>query len=200
MRRVEDEPALLAALNERLPDAILSDWSLPHFSGRGALKIVHERCPDVPFIFVSGTISETAAIEALRQWAIDYVYKHQLQALGPTLERALDGARAVRLLRESEGFNRAIMDSVSAEIAVLDHDGVIIATNASWRRFARDNGIVAGEPVPGTDVGADYLAVCRTRAGVGPDQVAVDAGAGIQAVLDGRLPAFGLEYPGHSPE
>lgn len=43
---------------------------------------------------------------------------------------------------------------------------MIIATNAPWRRFALDNGIVAGEPAPGTDVGANYLAVCRNRAGV----------------------------------
>ncbi len=200
MRRVEDEPAFRAALAERLPDAILSDWTLPHFSGRGALKIAHECCPDVPFVFVSGTISETAAIEALRQGAIDYVYKHQLQHLSATLGRALDQARGVRSLRASEALNRAILDSVSAEIAVLDHHGVIRATNAPWRRFALDNGIVAGEAAPGADVGADYLAACRNRTGLAPDEDAAKVVEGIRAVLDGRLPVFSLEYPCHSPQ
>ena len=74
LRRVDDEDALRAALDERLPDAILSDWALPHFSGRQAMVIAQICCPEVPFIFVSGTISEVSAIEALRQGAIDYVY------------------------------------------------------------------------------------------------------------------------------
>jgi len=102
VRRVEDEHAFRAALDDRLPDAILSDWTLPHFSGRGALAIASERCPEVPFIFVSGTISESSALEALRQGAVDYVYKHQLQRLGPVLIRALEEARALRLRQERE--------------------------------------------------------------------------------------------------
>ena len=102
IRRVEDEAALRAALKEQLPDAILSDWTLPRFSGRMAFDIARERCPEIPFIFVSGTISETTAIEAMRQGASDYVFKHQLQQLGPAVARALEEARAARLLRESE--------------------------------------------------------------------------------------------------
>ena len=95
VRLVEEETALCAALDERLPDAILSDWTLPRFSGRRALEIVRERCPDVPLIFVSGTISEAYASESLRQGAIDFVYKHQLQRLGPALLREV-------LVREAE--------------------------------------------------------------------------------------------------
>ena len=82
MRRVDEEAALRAALDERLPDAILADWTLPRFSGRRALEIVRERWPDVPLIFVSGTISEDSACDSLSHGAIDYVYKHQLQRLG----------------------------------------------------------------------------------------------------------------------
>jgi PAS domain S-box-containing protein len=200
IRRVDDEPAFRAALDERLPDAILADWTMPRFSGSGALKIAHERCPDVPFIFVSGTISETTAISALRQGAIDYVYKHQLQHLSPTLERALDQARGAHRLRESEAFSRAILDSVTAEIAVLDKDGQIIAVNKPWQRFALENGIVAGETAPGTGLGTNYLAACQQRrAGFAEDE-ALAAREGIQAVLDRRLSDFSLEYPCHSPE
>jgi PAS domain S-box-containing protein len=200
VRRVEDEATFRTTLDERLPDAILSDWTLPAFSGRRALEIAHECCPEVPVLFVSGTISETYALEALRHGAVDYLFKHELQRLAPSLTRAIKEAEGLRALRASEAFNRTIMDCVSAEIAVLDPDGVIIAVNARWRRFSLDNGIVPGEPVPGTDIGADYLAVCRIRVGTAPDQVAVDAGAGIRAVLDGRLPVFSLEYPCHSPQ
>jgi hypothetical protein len=102
-------------------------------------------------------------------------------------------------LRESETLNRSTLDSVSDEIAVLDRDGVITAVNASWQRFALENGIEPGRPVPGTDVGANYLAVCRDRTGSVIVE-ALDACDGIRAVLDGRLPHFRLEYPCHSPD
>ena len=120
VRLVEEETALCAALDERLPDAILSDWTLPRFSGRRALEIVRERCPDVPLIFVSGTISEDSACEGLRQGAIDYVYKHQLQRLGPTLLRAIDEARTLSYLRESEEKYRGLFDSSLDAIMSLE--------------------------------------------------------------------------------
>ncbi len=192
-RRVENEHGLLAALEERLPDAILSDWALPHFSGRRAVEIAHDHCPEVPFIFVSGTISETSAIEALRQGATDYVYKHQLRRLAPVLARALGEARNLAALRKSLTLNRAVLDSVDVEIAVLDHNGIIIAINEPWRKFSLENSARAGKSPPNTGVGADYLAACR-------DKGARDAREGIEGVRDGRLPRFSIEYPCHSPE
>jgi PAS domain S-box-containing protein len=119
VRRVDEEAALRAALDERLPDAILSDWTLPRFSGRRTLEIVRERCPDVPLIFVSGTISEDSACEGLRQGAIDYVYKHQLLRLGPALLRAIDEARTLISLRESEEKYRGIFVSSFDAIMTL---------------------------------------------------------------------------------
>ncbi len=112
VRRVGDEPSFRAALDERLPDAILADWTLLRFSGRRSLEIARERCPDVPFIFVSGTILESTVIEALRQGATDYVYKHQLQQLGPALIRALDEAQAQRALYESAATYRSLFDNM----------------------------------------------------------------------------------------
>ena len=109
-------------------------------------------------------------------------------------QRRLDAA-----LRESETLNRSTLDSVSAEIAVLDLDGTITAANQPWRRFALENGSTPGRPVPGTEVGANYLAVALDRGG-GPIAEAAEACAGIRGVLEGRLPAFGLEYPCHSPD
>ncbi|WP_295442359.1 ATP-binding protein [uncultured Thiodictyon sp.] len=200
IRRVEDAPGLTAALNERLPDAILADWTLPLYSGQSALALAHARCPEVPFIFVSGTIPESAAFEALRQGAIDYVLKHQLSQVGPVLTRALDEARAQQSLRESLAFNRTILDSVSAEIAVVDREGVILAVNMPWQRVASENGIEPGQPTPGTGIGADYLAVCWSSTDCALDDDALCAGNGIRAVLDGRLSDFHMELPCHSPQ
>ena len=101
-------------------------------------------------------------------------------------------------LRESEVLNRSTLDSVMAEIAVLDSKGVITAVNQSWRRFSEENGVEPGQPVPGTDVGANYLEACRDRTGSSIAE-AMDGCEGIRAVLAGRLPAFILEYPCHSP-
>ena len=99
-------------------------------------------------------------------------------------------------LQQSESFNLAILDSVSAEIAVLDREGVILSVNRAWQRFASENGISPGKPVPHTGIGANYLAVCQTSAG----SSAISARDGIQALIEGRLQTFSMEYPCHSAE
>ncbi|EQD46007.1 PAS/PAC sensor protein, partial [mine drainage metagenome] len=90
------------------PDVILSDFSMPGFSGMHALEIVRELAPEIPFIFVSGTIGEEAAIEALQQGAADYVLKENLRRLQPAVERALRTAAACR---EMQGMQRALRES-----------------------------------------------------------------------------------------
>ncbi len=103
-------------------------------------------------------------------------------------------------LHESEILGRAILDSVSAEIAVLDNEGTIVAVNAPWQRFASENSMVPGDPAPGTGVGSNYLAVCRADDGADHDDSARNARQGIQAVLSGDLPSFTLEHPCHAPD
>ena len=102
-------------------------------------------------------------------------------------------------LRESEAFSLAILDSVTAEIAVLDRQGVILAVNQTWKFFSLLNSRTPGKPAPQTEVGANYLAVCRSNSCFTVDD-ASDASKGIQSVLDGRLPVFNMEYPCHSPQ
>ncbi len=101
-------------------------------------------------------------------------------------------------LRKSEAFVRDILDSVNNTIAVIDGDGAILAVNECWRQFALENGAMAGQPVPATDLGSNYLAVCRAAAGNGADG-ATQALAGICGVLDGTLPSFSMEYACPSP-
>ena len=110
-----------------------------------------------------------------------------------------DQARDQAALRDSDAFVRAIIDSMVAEIAVLDRSGTITSVNQPWRRFALENSGVPGEPVPHTGIGENYLTLCGTSAGPASDEAA-SAREGIQAVLDGRLPLFRLEYPCHSPQ
>jgi len=101
---------------------------------------------------------------------------------------------ALETVRSMEHFNRAILDSVNAQLVVLDPRGVILAVNAPWRAFGRAGG--AGH---GGDVGDSYLAACRmgVQDGAPGAREALD---GILAVLEGRLPRFSLEYPCDTPD
>lgn len=92
-RRVSSEPELLAALGAQVPDLVISDYSMPGYAGSAALATVRQLHPDVPFIFVSGTIGEERAIEALRSGATDYVLKDRLSRLLPAIDRALAEVR-----------------------------------------------------------------------------------------------------------
>jgi diguanylate cyclase (GGDEF)-like protein len=89
IHRVETEPDFVQALQKVDPDVILSDFSLPQFDGLRALDIAVVQAPETPFIFVSGTIGEERAIDALRRGATDYVLKTSLPRLGAAVERAL---------------------------------------------------------------------------------------------------------------
>jgi two-component system cell cycle sensor histidine kinase/response regulator CckA len=89
--RVDSPSALARALNKEW-DIIISDHSMPHFSGTEALKMVRVLYADVPFIFVSGTIGEDAATDAMRVGAQDYVMKANLKRLIPAVQRELRDA------------------------------------------------------------------------------------------------------------
>src|ERR1700681_871231 len=120
--RVDTQAALLASVEQGGIDLILADYSLPSFDGISALKFAMKACPDVPFIFVSGTLGEEVAIEALKIGATDYVLKTRLSRLVPSVLRALREAtqraerkRAEEALRQSEAY--------LAEAQRLSHTG-----------------------------------------------------------------------------
>ena len=98
-RVVALETELRRALQERVPSLILSDFGLPGFDGMAALAIARELAPDVPFIFLSGTIGEERAIEALLRGAVDYVLKSNPKRLVPAVKRALADAELRRASR-----------------------------------------------------------------------------------------------------
>jgi PAS domain S-box-containing protein len=109
--RVDTRAEFLAAVEKGGIDLILADYTLPSFDGLSALKLAMISCPEVPFIFVSGTLGEEVAIEALKIGATDYVLKTRLPRLVPSVHRALreardraERARAETALRRSEAY------------------------------------------------------------------------------------------------
>jgi DNA-binding NtrC family response regulator len=109
--RVDTQAALVTSLARGGVDLILADYTLPSFDGLSALKLVKETWPDIPFIFVSGTLGEEVAIEALKIGATDYVLKTRLSRLVPSVHRAMREAReraerkrAEDALRRSEAY------------------------------------------------------------------------------------------------
>lgn len=101
-RIVDTEPDFRRELAEFAPEIILSDFNMPRFDGMAALLIARELRPDIPFIFVSGTIGEEYAIRALKNGATDYVLKSNLLRLPAAVERALQDSRALAARRKAE--------------------------------------------------------------------------------------------------
>ncbi len=116
--RVQVRDEFAAALRQGEYDVILTDYRLPMYDGISALRLAQELCPDVPFIFVSGTMGEDAAIEGLTQGATDYVLKQKLSRLAPAVKRALRDAEnrrerkcAEEALHESEERFRRLAEN-----------------------------------------------------------------------------------------
>ncbi len=131
-RRVETAEQLHEALVNGAWQIVISDWQLPTFDGLEALRIVREHDPDLPFVIVSGTVGEEAAVQAMRAGAQDCVMKGRLARLGPAVTREL-GEAIVRQqtrvaesqLLQSEHRFRALIENALDLIAVLDREGVV---------------------------------------------------------------------------
>jgi PAS domain S-box-containing protein len=120
--RVETEADFIASLEQTSFDLILADYTLPSFDGLSALKIAQQKWPHVPLIFVSGTLGEEVAIEALKIGATDYVFKTRLSRIVPSVQRALHEAEErIDLTRAEEALRRS--EAYLAEAQKLSHTG-----------------------------------------------------------------------------
>ena len=97
------------------------------------------------------------------------------------------------------GWDLAVLDAVPYQIALLDAQGVIVAVNAAWRRFALENGVGGANAPACTDVGVEYPALCDAVQGASAEGAA-EAAAGIRAVLGRQQTEFTREYSCHSPD
>jgi DNA-binding NtrC family response regulator len=119
-KRVDSEAALRRMLVADKPDLILSDFTLPGFDGLAALEVAIEVTPDTPFIFLSGTLGEERAIDALQRGACDYVLKTNLARLVPAVRRALNEASIRRARQALEQQLRDIV--VTSQDWIWEHD------------------------------------------------------------------------------
>ncbi|GJD57497.1 response regulator [Methylobacterium dankookense] len=130
--RVMTREAFAAAVAEPCHDLILADYVLPTFDGLAALDHARGHCPDIPFVFVSGTLGEDVAVEALKTGATDYVVKQRLDRLPRTVLRALAEAQARSERRASAEALRSLNESLEARVAARTAE--LAEANAELRR------------------------------------------------------------------
>jgi signal transduction histidine kinase len=124
VRLVDDQARFVAALDEFKPHIVLSDLSMPGFSGEHALELLRQRDEELPFIFVSATLGEEAAIEALRKGATDYILKQNPARLASAVRRALTEVEARKASRRSEAelIRAQRFESLAMLAGGLSHD------------------------------------------------------------------------------
>ena len=152
---VVDRPAFVAALQAGGYDMILSDFQLPGFNGVDALHIAQEYSPELPLIFLSGTIGEERAVEAVRAGAADYVIKDRIRRLPIAMRRVFNESkeRAARQQSEAElaqerHLQRVLMENVPDHVYFKDADSRFLRVS---RSMAADHGLAPEQLVGKTD-------------------------------------------------
>jgi PAS domain S-box-containing protein len=183
---VETAEEMAAGLQAQDWDAIIADYVMPKFDGLAALVMVKERALDVPFIIVSGHITEATAVAAMKAGAHDYVMKDKLARLAPAIAREIRDAEVRREQRASEmelwqeqAFRAAIETSIPSGIAVVDLDGRQSYVNPA---FCRMVGWTEAELI-GRKPPFDYW----------PLEERDNITAALAKVIEGEIPPGGLE-------
>jgi signal transduction histidine kinase len=119
----------------------------------------------------------------------------RLGAAGELIAGAMARARSARAVRAGEELNRAVLASLSTEIAILDREGVIIRVNEAWRELSRNAGVAEWRDA---FIGENYLDECRRAEQDGCDEAA-EARRGIESILERRTESFRCEYHSSTP-
>lgn len=118
-KQIETRKAMREALSAEKWDFIISDFSLPQFSGLDALAVLKETGIDIPFILISGTIGEETAVHAMKAGAHDYIMKDNLKRLIPAFERELNEAKVRQLKREADEALKASVEDLTNQNAIF---------------------------------------------------------------------------------
>src|SRR6266850_1965707 len=133
--QVDTALAMQAALDRQVWDVVIGDFSMPKFSGVEALALVRGRGLDVPYICVSGTITEELAVAAMRAGANDWVTKGQLKRLLPAMERELREAKGRAALRAAEASYETLVEHAPVGIYRSSLDGRFLSVNTALVRI-----------------------------------------------------------------
>ncbi|MBV9469067.1 MAG: PAS domain S-box protein [Abitibacteriaceae bacterium] len=138
----ESRDEFVAALEGCPFDLILSDYRLPAFTGLEAMALAHEKCPDVPYIFITGAMGEDLAIESLKSGATDYVLKQKLARLAPAVQRAIKETEerrkrqhAEEVSRLSETRFRTLFEQFPYSLQIMAPDGHTLRVNQAWEQL-----------------------------------------------------------------
>jgi signal transduction histidine kinase len=156
--RVETRDAFIGQLEQNPPDMILSDYALPSFDGYAALAIAKDKVPNIPFIFVTGTMGEEVAIETLKNGATDYVLKTRLARLGPAVHRALRESADRRERQRAEDKLRRSLDQLRALTSYLQY-----VREEERTRIAREVHDELGQALTGLKLDMSWLAARLAR-------------------------------------
>jgi PAS domain S-box-containing protein len=143
-KRVETEPAFLAEIKTS-PDIVLSDYSMPRFSGLRAAELLQASGLNIPFILISGTVGEDVAVEAMKHGATDYLLKDRIARLGPAVKHALEEKRLRDERKRAEKKLRQLSHAVEqspVSVVITDTKGDVEYVN---RKFTELTGYSVAE-------------------------------------------------------
>jgi two-component system cell cycle sensor histidine kinase/response regulator CckA len=207
--RVETRPEVFDALEKNSYDLILADCKLPNFSGLRALEIAHALKPEIPFVFVSGTIGEDTAIESLLNGATDYVLKDRLSRLVPAVRRAMAEAEERTMCRQlqqrlREAGRLEAISTLSNGIAhnfnniltiILGHASLLTMEYDNPKRVLEISGTISAAARHGSEIVQQLLAFARKSEGhVAPADLNRYIQANLNALKEKLPPSVDLKF------
>ena len=138
--RVATRNDFVSAIEEGGFDLILADYMLPDFDGLSALNLCREKCPEVPFLFVSGQIGEDRAIESLKNGATDYVLKDRLSRLAPAINRALAEVKEKQERKKAEAEREQLIVELQTALARVKTLSGLLPICAGCKKIRDDKG------------------------------------------------------------